>query len=247
MAKDPRRSLQVGTKSTRFVRTLAVVTAVLFFFAGSMASAGASLPPLASLHAAKFPPNSAPSSDSCSVTQYEDQKTPSVYRVNLRSLRVSLLGPVGWTCDIVDGDGSGASIHFGPTKNFPYGPQGEIELDASANTTDNGANFCPYTSAYKPYVGSCHGHTSRPRGEEVRYLFGSDTSKSMVVLIADPAGERTPLTGTATAPTITVLAVSSDGTAHDLVCTIGRTLNSMCVTDASQFADAVHRLGPSAQ
>jgi hypothetical protein len=69
----------------------------------------------------------------------------------------------------------------------------------------------------------------------------------MVVLIADPAGERTPLTGTATAPTITVLAVSSDGTAHDLVCTIGRTLNSMCVTDASQFADAVHRLGPSAQ
>jgi hypothetical protein len=222
---------------------LVIVGLTMILLAGTMASASASLPPLASLHEAKFPPNSDSSSDSCSIKQYKDTGGPSLYRVDLRNLRVSLLGPVGWTCDIVDGDGSGASIHLSPTKNFPFGPQGQIELVASANTSDNGANFCPYTTAYKPFVGSCHGHTARPSGEEVKYLFGSDTTEAMVVLIADPAGDRTPFIGLATLPTMTVLAVSSDGTADDFVCTIGRTLSSWCVTDASQFAAAVHRLG----
>jgi hypothetical protein len=225
------------------VGVLAIIAFALTLCEGAIASADTSLPPLASLHAAKFPPSSASSPDSCSIKQYEDMNGPSLYRVDLRGLRVSLLGPDGWTCDIVDGDGSGASIHFGPTKNFPYGPGGEIELDASANTTDNGANFCPYTYAYKPYVGGCHGHISRPATEEVKYLFGSATTRSMVVLIADPAGDRTPFSGTATEPTITVLAVSADGSAHDLVCTIGTTMSSIRVTNGSQFGVAVHRLG----
>lgn len=225
------------------LRTLALVVIATVLTGGALASAGSSLPPLGSLHAAKFPPSSLPSQDSCSIIQYNEVNVPSVYRVNLRGLHVSLLGPVGWTCDIVDGDGSGASIYMSPTKNFPYGPHGDIELDASANTTDNGANFCPYTSVHKPYVGSCHGHTSRPAGEEVKYLFGSATTKSMVVLVADPAGDQTPSSATALEPTMTVLAVSSDGTAHDFVCTIGTTLNSMCVADATRFGEAIKHLG----
>jgi hypothetical protein len=233
--------IQIGIKQVS--RFLAIVGLTMILLTGTTAGASSSLPPLASLHEAKFPPSSSSSSDSCSIIQYENTDVPSVFRVDLRGLRISLLGPVGWTCDIVDGDGSGASILLGPTKNFPYGPTGDMELDASANTTDNGANFCPYTRAYKPYVGSCRGHRSRPVGEEVKYLFGGATSKSMVVLIADPAGDRTPSSGTATEPTITVLAVSGDGTAHDLVCTIGTKLSSLCATDATQFAAAVHRLG----
>jgi hypothetical protein len=235
--------MMVRQSSKHVARFFAIAVLAMIPLAGTLASASASLPPLTSLHEVKFPPSAASSADSCSIKQYEDTAVPSVYQIDLRGLRVSLLGPVGWTCDIVDGDGSGASIYMGPTKNFPYGSRGEIELDASANTTDNGANFCPYTSAYKPYVGSCHGHMSRPAGEEVKYLFGSATTKSMAVLIADPTGVRTPSTGIAVEPTITVLAVSADGSAHDLVCVIGTKLSPLCVTDASQFGVAVHRLG----
>jgi hypothetical protein len=233
----------VRRSNNHMAKLLGIAVLVTFPLGGTPASASASVPPLSSLHEARFPPSAASSADSCSIKQYENADYPSVYKVDLRGLRVSLLGPVGWTCDIVDGDGSGATIHLGPTKYFSYGPRGKIELDASANTSDNGANFCPYTSAYKPFVGSCHGRRSRPAGEEVKYLFGSATTKSMVVLIADPAGDRTPFIGRAEEPTITVLAVSNDGSAHDLVCMIGTKLSSLCATDASQFADAIHRLG----
>jgi hypothetical protein len=230
-------------KSFRRVAVLLAVTGLAILpSGGSMAWAGSSLPPLASLHSAKFPPNSASIVDSCTVKQYQNTKFQSVYLVDLRGLHLSLLGPVGWTCDIVDGNGSGASIHFGPTKKFPYGPTGDIKLNASADMMDNGANFCPYTTTYKPSAGSCHGHTSRPKGEEVRYLFGSAASKSMAVVIADPSGDRTPFSGRATEPTITVLAVTTGGAAYDFVCAIGNKLSSLCVTDATQFDVAVHRL-----
>lgn len=219
-------------------RIIVIVLVLVALSSGTFASATTALPTLASVHMAPFPATSLASQDSCSMNQYSNPKLPSVYRLDLRGFEVDLIGPIGWTCLISDGNGSGASILMAHSTSFPFGPRGNILLDASANTTDNGANFCPYTSAFPPAFGSCRGHTARPRGEEVQYLYGNATTKSAAVLVADPAGDRTPFSGIATEPTTTVLAAASRGGAYDLACTIDTTLSPFCMTDAARFVTA---------
>ncbi len=228
-----------GSVTTRLIAS-AIVSLALVLLGTAPASAGSRLPPLNSIHGAAFPSAGLQDQDSCSMNQYNNSKLPSVFEANVRGFRVNLIGPVMWSCGIEDGDGSGAGISFtassvsNPTKN-------SILLISSANVVDNGGNFCPYTSEALPSwtSQSCDGKRTRPADEEVKYIYGSSHTKSFVVLVAVPAGVKTPWIGlTAEEPTVTVLATSKVGQgAYTFVCSIGRTISPLCITDAKQFAD----------
>lgn len=214
----------------------AVISLVLTLSFSSVSWAATSLPPLSSFSNVPVPPGGIRAQDSCFEVQYGDTTLPGVFQVNLRGLAVTFIGPTGWNCVIADGNGSGATVSMAFTKGFSYGPQGMIQLHVSASVFDNGANFCPYTTALASMLGGCHGRAARPLGEEVQYLYGDGRSNAFAVLVADPKGAPTPYSGVATTATATVLAASRNGAAYDFVCTFGSTLSKMCITDARQFA-----------
>jgi hypothetical protein len=224
------------------VSTIGVIVLLTLVAGTDVVSAGSSLPPLSSIQGTAFPSSGLQSQDSCSSNQYNDSSLPSIDKVDLRGFRVNLLGPLTWSCQIGDGNGSGAAITFGETTPVSSPTKDSITVVSSANVLDNGGDFCAYTRVSMPSwsPGSCRGRRGRPTGEEVKYLRGGPDSKSFVVLIADPAGLITPWAGqVAKEPTITVLAASATSQgAFDLICSIGTKLSSMCITDANQFASA---------
>lgn len=217
-----------------------IVTLLLALNSVDATSAPTRLPPLDSVHGAAFPSVGLASQDSCSMNQYGDTRLPSVYRLDLRGFRVSLLGPLMWRCHINDGDGSGAAITFAAPSPSPNPTKNSILVVASADVLDNGGNFCAYTDEVLPSWTSrtCVGHRRRPGDEEVKYLFGGPTTSTFVVLVAVPAGAPTPWLGVvAKEPTIVVLAASKvHSGAYDLVCSIGTSLSPECITDAREFS-----------
>ena len=218
---------------------LGVMTALLATASSAQARSG--LAPISSIHATAFPPASAPGHDSCTVRQFDNPTWPGVYDLVVRGFTVDLLAPAGWSCRIVDANGSGAAILLGAPAGAPPSSRGSIAVDVSATALDSGVNLCPYWRRFTPAVGSCRGHDQRPSGEEVSYLLGTATSSRVALLVADPAGALTPLAQRAPAPTITAVAATLGGPVDDLHCAVGTTLSPMCVSDARRLASAFAR------
>lgn len=236
------QSLRPSLISVAKVAVAVAVALLTVLWSGSVAVARTPLPPLASIAETPIASSPLPSQDSCSIDQYANTALPSLYRLKLRGFILDVIGPVSWTCLIVDANGSGASILISSTRSLANGARGSIILGVNANTSDGGYNFCPYTRFFPPSVGNCEGHSARPHGQGARYLHGSATSTSVVVLVADPSGVRTPSSRLATAPTMTVLAASRRTGAFEMMCTIGTALSPLCMTDAVRFAAAFERL-----
>jgi len=212
-----------------------------FLATASSAQARSGLAPISSIHATPFPPAATASQDSCTVRQFDNPTLPGVYELVVRGFDVALLAPAGWSCRIVDANGSGASIRLNAPAGALASSRGSIALDVSGTALDSGVNFCPYWRRFTPAAGSCRGHDQRPAGEEVAYLSGTAASSRVAFLVADPAGADTPLAQRVNTPTITVVGATLGGPVYDLRCAVGATLSPMCVSDARRLASAFAR------
>jgi hypothetical protein len=189
--------------------------------------------------------------DTCSVAQpASDRIAHSVYDVSLRGGASMILeAPSGWTCGIQDAYGSGGGVSIASNGNEPgyVLTKGSIHIDATATISDSGLNFCPYSTyfdkdyAYPPNY--CKLNSARPKGEEVRYLYGGSTSSRAIVLVADPPDTKTPAGVTSKYATVTVLAASGQSGTASMICSIGTTLSQDCISDAYGFAAGVEK-GP---
>jgi hypothetical protein len=166
---------------------------------------------------------------------------PGVDDLVVRGFAVALLAPPGWSCRIVDANGSAASILLGAPAGAPPSSRGTIAVNVSATALDSGVNLCPYWRRFTPAAGTCHGHDQRPSGEQVAYLLGTAASSRVAFLVADPAGAHTPLAQRADTPTITVVAATLGGPVYDLRCAVGDNVSPMCVSDARRLAAAFAR------
>ncbi len=218
---------------------LGLVTGLLA--TASSAQARSSLAPISSIHATALPPASTPSHDACTVRQFDNPTLPGVYDLVVRGFAVVLLAPTGWSCRIVDANGSAASILLRAPVEAPPSSRGSIGVDVSATALDSGVNFCPYWRRFTPVAGSCRGRNQRPSGEEVAYLLGTAASSRVAFLVADPTGADTPLAQRAPTPTITAVGATLGGPVYDLHCAVGPTVSPMCVGDAHRLASAFAR------
>jgi hypothetical protein len=234
-----------------------VLLALGLIVTGSAASAGSSsastsekLPPL-STFSTRAPTEVSSYIDTCRVGQpATDRIVNSIYDISLRGgTSMILVAPAGWTCGIQDGYGSGGGVVITSSGNEPgyVFTKGSIQVIATATIGDSGLNFCPYSTYFgKDYTyppNYCKLKSARPKGEEVRYLYGDSTNSRVIVLVADPPDTTTPAGTKWKYATVTVLAASGQSGSWSMICSIGTALSQDCISDAYGFAAGLEK-GP---
>lgn len=235
------------------VRARCVVLAAMSTVVGLLMS-GASFAGAASPRPLNGVARAARSYDSCDAEQSDTSNPNGTYDVSVRGFptrTVALSAPDGWACEVVDGNGSGASVQiFSPSaKADSYGGRKGVDVTVSANVGDGiGATICPYsTYTRRNLVYPCDAANSKRSAEvSVTYFVGNSASRAVVVMVDTPANVAPPgyPPGPGHVPTVTVHAVVGGQFDAWMTCRIGSTLSSTCRHDARAFVAAVKASPP---